>query len=174
MKYIIDIPDEVVEFVGSEMNIFIEPKIKTDGQRHYAFRLSNEDIAIYPETDRKAIEDEVWEFVKKIECLTIGETEDCFDIEYDGIPFVANMFSYQEAKAKYEAWEKQKCEICVGDEVIYHRNKYIVGYVGEDEVYHLVDQCWLRVVVQGDYQLIKTGKHFNEMEELLKKMREDT
>lgn len=79
---------------------------------------------------------------------------------------------YQKAKEKYETWKKQKDQICVGDEVIYRRNKYIVGYVGEDEVYHLVDQCWLRVVVQGDYQLIKTGRHFNEVEELLKKIKE--
>ena len=125
----------------------------------------------YTEPDRNVIEDEVWEFVKKIECLTIGETEDCFDIEYDGIPFVANMFSYQEAKAKYDAWKKEKEEIRVGDEVKHRGRNYVVGYVGADKVYHLIDENWLRTVVQGGYQLIKTGRHFPEVAELLEKMR---
>lgn len=99
MKYIIDIPSELV--------------LKDDG---YSFSDGNSycitgnlsKLTPYAEPDRKVIEDEVWKFVKKIEYLTRGEAEDCFDVEYDGIPFVANMFSYQEAKAKYEAWLKQK------------------------------------------------------------------
>ena len=94
-------------------------------------------------------------------------SSDCISRKFD----VLSCLTYSKAKAKYEAWKKQKDGLRVGDEVIYHRNKYIVGYVGEDEVYHLVDQCWIRVVVQGDYQLTKTGRHFSEVAELLKKMR---
>lgn len=165
MKYIIDIPDEVVEFVGSEMNIFIEPKIKTGEQRHYAFRLSNEDIAIYTEPDyRKSIEDEVWDFAS---WYYNNLSEEEFDECYDGWP----PQTYQEAKTKYEAWLKQKDEIRVGDEVKHRGLNYVVGYVGADKVYHLIDKNWLRTVVQGGYQLIKTGRHFPEVEELLKKMR---
>ena len=153
MKYIIDVPEEIAkiseEFL-SKAGLLCEP---------------------YIESNRKDIEDEMWEFLDLLSTgMSSEERLECFGVVFSHM--IVSTMSYQEAKAKYEAWMKQKCEICVGDEVIYHRNKYIVGYVGEDEVYHLVDQCWLRVVVQGDYQLIKTGKHFNEMEELLKKMRE--
>ena len=162
MKYIVDIPSELV--------------LKDDG---YSFSNGNSycitgdlsKLTPYTESDRKAIEDEVWEFVKEIECLTRDKAEDCFDVEYDGIPFVANMFSYQEAKAKYDAWKKEKEEIRVGDEVKHRGRNYVVGYVGADKVYHLIDENWLRTVVQGGYQLIKTGRHFPEVAELLEKMR---
>jgi len=162
MKYIVDIPSELV--------------LKDDG---YSFNDGNSycitgnlsKLTPYIEPDRKAIEDEVWDFIKEIECLTRGEAEDCFDVEYDGIPFVANMFSYQEAKAKYDAWKKEKEEIRVGDEVKHRGLNYVVGYVGADQVYHLIDKNWLRTVVQGGYQLIKTGRHFPEVAELLEKMR---
>lgn len=81
--------------------------------------------------------------------------------------------NYQEAKIKYEEWKAKNADIHVGDEVIYHGNKYVVGYVGADEVYHIVDRNWIRQVVQGDYQIFKTGRHFPEVAELLKKMREE-
>ena len=118
----------------------------------------------------------MWEFVKKIECLTIGETEDCFDIEYDGIPFVANMFSYQEAKAKYDAWKKEKEEIRVGDEVEYEDCKFVVtSEIGNK--YHGIHSSNGNLVRfgEGDYcgkdKCKKTGRHFDEVEELLEKMR---
>ena len=155
MKYIIDLPEEFAEATKEYWE-------KTVGMQ----------LEPYTELDcRKSIEDEVWELANYMGRMSLTERDLCF-----GFPLpqeVTMNLSYQEAKAKYEAWLKQKNEIKIGDEVIYHRNKYIVGYVGEDEVYHLVDQCWLRVVVQGNYQLIKTGRHFDEMEELLKKMKEN-
>ena len=116
----------------------------------------------YTEPDRKAIEDEVWEFGMNTDWSWVSEIDTKPLREY----------SYQEAKEKYEAWKKQKDEIRVGDEVVYHGNKYVVGYVGADEVYHIVDRNWIRVVVQGDYQIFKTGRHFDEVEDLLKKIKE--
>ena len=165
MKYIIDVSRDRVSKNG-KLQLLCEIENSLPQYVHTAI-----DAEPYKESSRKAIEDEVWEFVKEIECLTRDEAEDCFDVEYDGIPFVANMFSYQEAKAKFEAWLKQRDEIRVGDEVVYRGNKYVVGYVGADEVYHIVDRNWIRVVVQGDYQIFKTGRHFPEVAELLQKMR---
>ena len=154
MKYIIDLPEEFAEATKEYWE-------KTVGMQ----------LEPYTELDCcKSIEDEVWELANYMGRMSLTERDLCF-----GFPLpqeVTMNLSYQEAKAKYEAWVKKKNEIHVGDEVIYHRNKYIVGYVGEDEVYHLVDQCWLRVIVQGNYQLIKTGRHFDEVEELLKKIKE--
>ena len=119
--------------------------------------------------DRKAIEDEVWGLIKDVNYLGYDDFVACFNGMTEEQVFE---LSYQEAKKKYEAWRKQKDGICVGDEVVYHGNKYVVGYVGADEVYHIVDRNWIRVVVQGDYQIFKTGRHFDEVEELLKKMKE--
>jgi len=156
LKYIIDIPTEMAEATARYWN-----------------ETTDMTLIPYIESDQKAIEDEVWEFVKKIECLTIGETEDCFDVEYEGIPFVANMFSYQEAKAKYEAWLKKKDEIHVGDELKDDGNikAVVLDILDADyesyEVFTengIVDE-WQKGIV------VKTGRHFDEVEELMKKMR---
>ena len=156
MKYIIDIPTEMAEATARYWN-----------------ETTDMTLIPYIESNQKAIEDEVWEFVKKIECLTIGETEDCFDVEYEGIPFVANMFSYQEAKAKYEAWLKKKDEIHVGDELKDDGNikAVVLDILDADyesyEVFTengIVDE-WQKGIV------VKTGRHFDEVEELMKKMR---
>lgn len=170
MKYVIDIPEDMI--IKSALNGLTLgiPMLVSATQKEYVIP-TNIQLNQYTEFNRKDIEDEVWKFVEKLEYLTVGETEDCFDVEYEGTPFVAGMFSYQEAKAKYDAWKKEKEEIRVGDEVKHRGRNYVVGYVGADKVYHLIDENWLRTVVQGGYQLIKTGRHFPEVAELLEKMR---
>ena len=127
--------------------------------------------------NKDSVENEVWEFVEKLEYLTVGETEDCFDVEYDGIPFVANMFSYQEAKEKYEAWMKLNNEIHVGDEVEYPPNKAkgIVVQCHVPDVYAEVDKYAVFTGTFVEYLpiewLTKTGRVFPEVAELLEKMR---
>lgn len=123
----------------------------------------------YTESDRKAIEDEVWKLADNIHGMSIQDKMSCFGFSLTSA--VTSNFSYQEAKAKYDAWKKEKEEIRVGDEVKHRGRNYVVGYVGADKVYHLIDENWLRTVVQGGYQLIKTGRHFPEVAELLEKMR---
>ena len=111
MKYIIDIPKEYEsDWVNKSSRLGFElcfPINETATNKKYHIPTGLK-LESYTEPDRKAIENEVWEFVKQIECMTFKEIEDCFDTEYEGVPFVANMFSYQEAKAKYDAWKKQK------------------------------------------------------------------
>lgn len=197
MKYIIDVPDNdeivvpIYDDEGNYMRVvtvgkscipYTEPdhmdleRFQTIGRAFLKWLGSDEGNKlqtkeeVYKFLDRNcynkdAVENEVWMFARNL----LNYTDD----EWGAIErmLLIDKCTYQEAKAKYEAWKKEKEKLRVGDEVIYHRNKYIVGYVGEDEVYHLVDQCWIRVVVQGDYQLTKTGRHFPEVTELLKKMR---
>ena len=55
----------------------------------------------YTETDRKAIEDEVWSFAWKIFNMDFGEYAKLFDD--NECPS-----DYRETKAKYEEWKKQK------------------------------------------------------------------
>ena len=164
MKYIVDIPSELV--------------LKDDG---YSFSDGNSycitgnlsKLTPYAEPDRNVIEDEVWEFVKKIECLTVGETEDCFDVEYEGIPFVANMFSYQEAKARYEAWKKQKDEIHVGDEYSDVGEVFVVTNINNSDIASVIftDGSVDEFSKKELRECRKTGRHFPEVAELLEKMR---
>ena len=63
---------------------------------------------IHTEPDRKAIEDEVWELARKIECMNIGEIEEAFGISEENSPWLFNQMNYKETKAKYEKWEKIK------------------------------------------------------------------
>lgn len=99
-KYIIDIPD--TGYVSEE-----------DGQLYVPLKSTDCDVSInpawlvtgyhcepYTEPDREA--DEMWDFVNTVYGLSDEELYEIFD---DG-----NYcdHSYQEAKAKYEAWKKRK------------------------------------------------------------------
>ena len=173
MKYIIDVPDEAVGFMDGEMSFFVEPKIKDERRRHYVLRIDEEDVSIYTEPDRKAIEDDVWELANYMERMSLTERDLCF-----GFPLpqeVTMNLSYNEAKSKFEAWMKQKCEICVGDEV-----KFDIGN-NNDMKGIALDQTGLNgewsvltengcVEEHDEEELYKTGRHFDEVEELLKKI----
>ena len=166
-KYIIDVPDnKEYEYVNDEKTFLRIPISLGENETKSISAPTFLRMTPYTEPDRKAIEDEVWDFSMKTDFAWISEVGDKPLGDY----------SYQEAKAKYEAWKAEKAkkdEIRIGDEVIYHGNKYVVGYVGVDEVYHIVSRNWMRVVVQGDYQIFKTGRHFPEVAELKKKMGEE-
>lgn len=70
----------------------------------------------YTEPDRKAVEDEVWEFLEFLFTgMSAEERYKCFNNVFAHI--IVRTMSYQEAKSKYEAWLEQKGEICVGDEI---------------------------------------------------------
>lgn len=153
MKYIIDIPNELAEATARYWN-----------------ETTDMTLVPYTEPDRKAIEDEVWENTWKM----FMTPED----------FGATMGdSYSEAKAKYDAWKEQKEEIHVGDEVQYSlagyeytfivfgkENDTLYGIrtdeVDMDDIYAAWDYCH-----KSDSTLVKTGRHFDEVDELLKKMR---
>ena len=102
MKYIIDVPDNTKQIDA----MYLWHVLKS-------YPLS--ELEPYIEPDRKAIEDEVWEFIRI--CLVM----DGFDFvdAFDSCSYINLLkYSYQEAKAKYEAWLKQKDELNFGDEII--------------------------------------------------------
>ena len=124
--------------------------------------------------DRKAIEDEVWNFAKKIGSfngLAKHELDECFG--HTTIQGVMTTYdTYREAKREYEKWKKSKEEIHVGDEVTYNDldDIGVVTYVN--------DSCccilWSDGVVSEEVrksELRSTGRHFNITHELLKKMK---
>ena len=87
--------------------------------------------------------------------------------------------SYQEAKEKYEAWKKQKEAIHVGDEVIPIDTNYdtmIVTRIWTDDYWSdCIDTMGLDGCICSFHtsNVKKTGRHFDEVEELLKKIKED-
>lgn len=154
MKYIIDLPEEFAEATKEYWN-------KTVG------------MPLEPYVESSGIEDEVWKFlVFLIDEMDSTEKYECFGIS-SSYAIVSTM-SYQEAKTKYEAWVKRKNEIKVGDELKDDGNirAIVLDILDADyesyEVFTengIVDE-WQKGIV------VKTGRHFDEVEELLKKIRE--
>lgn len=179
MKYIIDVPDEAVGCMDGEMSFFVEPKIKDERRRHYVLRIDEEDVFIYIEPNRKAIEDEVWKFLAfLIDEMDADDKYECFGMS-SAYKIVRNM-SYNEAKARYEAWLKQKDKIHVGDEVTFEmafgngldNNMKAVALdqaaTGEEWCVLTENGC---VETHDEEDLYKTGRHFDEVGQMLEKMR---
>jgi len=167
-KYIIDIPED---------------RVTSDGKLRFMACIDSPlanwiYTGIFAEPfDRKAIEDEVWDLVRIITDMTDVQRKECFGGETCNLD---EYLTYQEAKEKYEAWRKQKNEIRVGDEVVYaddpNKEKAIVLRLYQPKQYKT-----LADILCEDGTVIKmikvenlawTGRHFDEVEELLKKMKE--
>ena len=159
--------------MDGDMIFSVEPKDNSWEGMHYVLRIDEEDVSIYTDPDRKAIEDEVWEFVRCVHKMNGDDYHECFDIDDVSDEDYCSKYSYQEAKTQYDAWKKLKEEIHVGDEVEYCGDNCVVVYVGADEVYHVSDKHWSRYVVHGRQFLTRTGRHFSEVEKLLERMREE-
>lgn len=164
MKYIIDIPFETdfIAAVRMEHGLPVEMKCK-----------KYETLELYTEPDRKTIEDaqeEAWKMASK--CLwTITNSQSRVIFGMDGV-YVPRNLSYQDAKAKYETWEKQRDEIHVGDEVEYtYCNKtvtfVVIAIIGKT-VYGFNYPCNFEICHLND--LRKTGRYFSKVAELLKQM----
>lgn len=122
----------------------------------------------YTEPDRKAIEDEVWRFARGLLNYTDDDWETITNMLLLDIP-------YQEAKDKYEEWLKQKDEIKVGDEIvgIYSdggKTPPLVVLKVEGNYYYGI-YSKTGEFTQGGLNYEKTGRHFDEVEELMEKMR---
>ena len=181
MKYIIDVDKDRIDCSGQ---LFIAVDIP-NSQSAYEIPTGMW-VKDYTEPDQKAIEDEVWSLAKEIaycmslqECIDTGMLHD--DDIYDSASGVLEKLTYQEAKAKYDAWKKKRERICVGDEVEYdgcgEKVRFIVTGIKDSTAYGFRQIYEYEDVSDvGEYcdidMLIKTGRHFDEIEELLKKMRD--
>ena len=123
--------------------------------------------------NKDAVEQEVWEFASILMNMHPDVAEDIYWSMNGGKGIgVATEMTYQEAKARYEEW-KQKEEIEVGDELKDDENirAVVLDILDADyESYEVITENgivdeWQKGIV------IKTGRHFSEVEELLKKMR---
>lgn len=162
MKYIIDVPENTVWVDVTKSNI-------KNGLITFTSNIKPiSELTPYAELDKEEIEDNVWNFAWKIIDMDLGEYAEIFDDK--GCPS-----NYQEAKAQYEAWLKQKDEIRVGDEIvgIYSDGEktppLVVLKVEGNYYYGIYSKTGESV--QGGLDYEKTGRHFPEVAELLEKMR---
>lgn len=136
MKYIIDIPDD-----GKCQYRYNEDtkELKFQGPRLDPNSFMGLDITIsisgatpYTEPDRKAIEDEVWEFAKELISMSGNEVSYMMECATNFGEVMHNM-SYQEAKAKYDAWKQEK-----EDETIKQKVIDLANDIGIHKLYSMV------------------------------------
>ena len=165
MRYIIDAPSNLYKIDGT---LRVPVKVGEGDLCWYNTYLK---VESYTEPDRRAIEDEVWEFLDFLFTgMNSEERYECFDMVFSHM-IVSNM-SYQEAKAKYEAWKK-KDEFKIGDE-IKSKTTGNVGVVIEVNKEHEYVNVIFPSGTPWNFhfeEIEKTGIYFSEALELMKKIR---
>lgn len=180
MKYIVDLPEAYTSKSALFGDILSIPICLESGKR-YGIPTGIK-LEPYTEPDREAIEDEVWKFAKKIGSfngLTKHELDECFG--HTTIQGVMTTYdTYQEAKDKYDTWKKQREEINIGDEISCPGKLYVeavvIGMDDDDDLYIIWKQSGKIDMIESSQRKhwVKTGRCFLEVEELLKKMREES
>ena len=195
MKYIVDLPDaytsesallgdilsipiclEGGKRYGIPTGIKLEPYTEPDSKTvdlQYARDIENVARMNYNEGAKDA-----WELARKLTHPSNGglyenEKKEIFD-RCNSDSVLIEM-SYQEAKEKYEAWRKQKDEIHVGDEIDIDGEITVVTMVNKHGEILSVDCDGMTYYYYVESQLKrakKTGRHFYEVEDFLKKMRD--
>lgn len=146
-KYIIDIPRKYEE--GDYLHIPISCE-----NSNTVWMPTNIKPIPYAELSQETIESEVLKFVRELIRCNNGK-----------------QLSYQEVKAKYEAWKQEKEEIHTGDEVrCMDRVGIVVRIDSMDGGSNVVWEDGATAYI-GIKDLTKTGRHFNEVEKLLDKMK---
>ena len=115
---------------------------------------------------------EAWEAAKRIEILYEAEKFEIFG-EYDMF-HIMRRYTPAEAIDKLKAYEQEKEEqIQVGDEIETPSGSkgYVVNFT-DDELVHYVSSEG-RFGTMGMSAVSKTGRHFPEIAEVLRKMREN-
>lgn len=166
MKYIVYLPEDRVKDGKLNLLAEVESVLPTRIQTGIP-------CEPYTEPDRKAIEDEVWEFASRLMNMHPDVAEDIYWSMNGGKGIgVAAEMTYQEAKTAYNAWKNRN--ICVGDEVIYDsRTKAVVLIPETKERYGTILTDDFATIVVSHDDLEKTGRHFDDIAELLKKMSEE-
>ena len=115
---------------------------------------------------------DAWGIIIKIALIPYAERSEIFDGQQD-ILSIVQKFSPSEVAAKLREYEQQKSdEIKVGDEVDYKgMTKYVVtGIVDDDTICGFsLNGLWNANTIK---EVTKTGRHFPQVAELLKAMKE--
>ena len=115
-----------------------------------------------------------WDAACKIINMIGLKRKDIFG--YMAFSSVMNNFSATEAIEKIKQYEQEQ-QIQVGDEVVfYNGEKCVVTVVGDGQVAEVMDKGGFSMRMDDGLRnsMKKTGRHFPEIAELLKKMKEET
>lgn len=175
-KYIVEIPDEDESFVDEE-NV-----ITRAGD---AFNVTGiiQNLEPYMEDAiRQSGAEEAWKFAAS---LLLSEREggipldafaNCFGEKEDSLDIIKN-YSYTEVVQKYKEWKRKKEEILVGDEVTFQDENHI-RYKGVLLEKDGLEWMYSFIFEDGSIEQFdriinpqKTSRHFDEIEELLKRMK---
>ncbi len=181
MKYIIDIPKEYEKDWIGLTPFGKELYYPMQGFDKKCRRMpTGLELTPYPSTDSRtkiwmegyekgvaAGRDDAWEFARKLLNYTNKDWEDLMNL------LLVGNCSYQEAKEIYEEWEKEKNKIQIGDEVKIKdlEDKGIVT----SKMVTRCDVLWYDGTVSEDVlmsDLCKTEKHFSEVKDFLKKIKD--
>lgn len=165
-KYIIDVPDDgQCQYKYNEDTKELKfPCPRIDPNSFMGLDIVLTGATPYTEPDKEPTVNEAWDFVKALYGLS---DEELYEIFPNGCPYE---MAYSEAKAKYEAWRKQKNEIHVGDEVR-HTLTSAIGVVTQIKDLTIMWEDGSAGADRGEH-IEKTGRRFDEVEDLLKKMEE--
>lgn len=169
-KYIIDLPEKMSMYLNvwkcEDGDCVLDKTYTTSDLRPY---IASESYIDGLSKGKK----EVWEFVNTVYGLS---DEELYDIFPNGCPYE---MTYQEAKAKYEAWKTDKDKIRVGDELTYtfvdgrKIEPFVVLKITEDVSGTMYEGIGSNTGkwASGGLKYQKTGRHFNSAEKLLEEMR---
>lgn len=192
-KYIIEIPDNTAwlqwvkvsdkdghvcfDFKDPEdLTLYTEPDL--DAVRKEAYDKGYQDAAVKIGSDEQKIAEkayqrglnDAWDAARKIESLSAREFDKVFT-GYDDCFKVFENYTPQEAIEKIGQYEQKQEDFKVGDEVISDEDVKGVTVDMDDYLLQVLDengvvQAWPREDV------VKTGRHFPEIAEVIKTMQE--
>ena len=116
--------------------------------------------------------DDAWEAARKIQLMSPKDLNELFS--YGDLERISVNFSASEAIEKLKALE-EKNEIKVGDEIVYKDGVkgVVVGISNNGQISVLNDKYAVpQLLIKND--ATKTGKHYDQIEEVLKQMQEET
>lgn len=163
-KYIIEVPD-TTQWI-QWMNVS-----EKDGSACFDYK-APKDLTPYVRSESyidglKKGQEEVWGFLKTLYVLS---DEEMYEFLPNGCAYE---MTYSEVKAKYDKWLEQKNEIHVGDELKNDENirAVVLNIIDEDYVRY---EVFTENGITDEWQkgiVVKTGRYFPTVAELLKKMR---
>ena len=165
MKYIIDIDDEPFTRKSSGENLYMTSNTTVVFDQIEIDNLTPYDESAAEQRGRE----EAWELFAKLDTMSSNEWMECFENKY--IPGRLGDMSYAEVKAKYDAWQKRKNEIKVGDEVSYVGNVFVVTRISDPEIISGIGKNGETFSMKDKKKWHKTGRSF-PIVDLLEKMRE--
>ncbi len=144
---------------------------KSEADVTYLFKIEEANRVLKPRESKTYAQGlaDAWELLKKVYDMKCETIEQIFDVE-GGFWDVIRDFTYEEALAKIEAYEKGK-PVCVGDVVECNGFKGVVLHIFHSGSLNIVYENGIIDTLASVQECEKTGKHI-DIESLLKQIGE--